>query len=345
MSETPNTAMPIVPLGATGTRISQLCLGMMTYGSKKWREWILEEDESRPIVRRAVEAGINFFDTADVYSLGESERLTGKLLREFQPRREELVIATKVFNPMSDGPNDRGLSRKHILASIDASLKRLGVDYIDLYQIHRFDPHTPIEETCEALHEVVKSGKALYLGASSMYAWQFQKMRQFQATNGLARFVTMQNHYNLVYREEEREMIPLCLDQKIGCIPWSPLARGFLTGNRKRADYDSQQKKVSGGATLRAKTDDYGHNLYYRDSDFTVVDRVIEIAEARNAKPAQVALAWILSKPAVSAPIIGASKLPQLEDALTALQLKLTDDEIKRLEEPYEPHPILGHSY
>jgi 1-deoxyxylulose-5-phosphate synthase len=337
MSETSITALPTVSLGHTGVRISPLCLGMMTYGSKKWREWVLEEDEARPIVKRAVEAGINFFDTADMYSTGESERITGKLLREFQPRREDLIIATKVFNPMSDSPNDRGLSRKHIMASIDASLKRLGVDYVDLYQTHRFDKDTPIEETCEALHDVVKAGKALYLGASSMYAWQFQKMLQFQSANHLARFVTMQNHYNLVYREEEREMIPLCLDQQIGCIPWSPLARGFLTGSRKRNDGKSE--------TVRARTDDFAHGLYYKDSDFTVVDRVVEIAQARNAKPAQVALAWILSKPAISAPIIGASKLYQLEDALTALQLKLTPDEIKRLEEPYEPHSILGHSY
>ncbi len=333
----PETAMPSVRLGHTGTRVSPICLGMMTYGSKKWREWMLEEDESRPIIRRAVEAGINFFDTADVYSLGESECLTGKLLREFQPRREELVIATKVFNPMSDAPNDRSLSRKHIMASIDASLKRLGVDYVDLYQIHRFDPNTPIEETCEALHDVVKAGKALYIGASSMYAWQFLKMLNFQSANGLSRFVTMQNHYNLVYREEEREMIPLCLDQKVGCIPWSPLARGFLTGSRKRGDGKSE--------TVRAKTDDFAHGLYYRDSDFTVVDRVVEIAAQRNAKPAQVALAWMLSKPAVTAPIIGASKLYQLEDAIAALAVKLTPEEIKSLEEPYEPHPILGHSY
>ena len=329
--------MSTVPLGSTGVRISPLCLGMMTYGSKKWREWVLEEDEARPIVKRAVEAGINFFDTADMYSIGESEIVTGKLLREFQPRRDELVIATKVFNPMSDCPNDRGLSRKHIMASIDASLKRLGVDYVDLYQTHRFDKNTPIEETCEALHDVVKAGKALYLGASSMYAWQFQKMLQFQSENHLARFVTMQNHYNLVYREEEREMIPLCLDQKVGCIPWSPLARGFLTGSRKRTDGKSE--------TVRARTDDYAHGLYYKDSDFTVVDRVVEIAEQRHAKPAQIALAWILSKPAVSAPIIGASKAYQLEDALNALQLRLTPEEIKRLEEPYEPHAILGHSY
>jgi len=324
-------------LGSTGVRVSPICLGMMTYGAKSWREWVLEEDDARPFVQRAVEAGINFFDTADVYSLGESERITGKLLREFQPRREELVIATKVFNPMSDGPNDRGLSRKHIFASIDASLKRLGVDYVDLYQIHRFDKETPIEETCEALSDVVKAGKALYLGASSMYAWQFQKMLNFQSANGLARFVTMQNHYNLVYREEEREMIPLCLDQKIGCIPWSPLARGFLTGSRKRGDGKSE--------TLRARTDDFGHGLYYRETDFDVVDRVVEIAAQRNVKPAQVALAWVLSKPAVSAPIVGASKLYQLEDALHAVELKLTPEEIQRLEEPYEAHPVLGHSY
>ena len=323
-------------LGHTGLRVSPLCLGMMTYGSKTWREWVLEEDEARPLVKRAVEAGINFFDTADIYSLGESEVVTGKLLREFQPRREELVIATKVFNPMSEGQNDRGLSRKHIMASIDASLKRLGVDYVDLYQIHRFDKNTPIEETCDALDAVVRAGKALYVGASSMYAWQFLRMLDVQRENGFARFVTMQNHYNLVYREEEREMIPLCLDQKVGCIPWSPLARGFLTGTRKRSDGKSE--------TTRARTDDFAHNLYYRDSDFTVVDRVTEIATSRGVTNAQVALAWMLAKPVVSSPIIGASKPYQLEDALGALALKLTEDEVKRLEEPYEPHPVLGHS-
>jgi aryl-alcohol dehydrogenase-like predicted oxidoreductase len=337
MSESECVPFTTVSLGSTGVRISPICLGMMTYGAKSWREWVLEEDDARPFVKRAVEAGINFFDTADVYSLGESERITGKLLREFQPRREELVIATKVFNPMSDCPNDCGLSRKHIMASIDASLKRLGVDYVDLYQIHRFDKNTPIEETCEALSDVVKAGKALYLGASSMYAWQFQKMLQFQSTNGLARFVTMQNHYNLVYREEEREMIPLCLDQKIGCIPWSPLARGFLTGSRKRGDGKTE--------TLRARTDDFGHGLYYRETDFDIVDRVLEIAAQRDVKPAQIALAWVMSKPGVSAPIIGASKLYQLEDALQAMTLRLTSDEIKRLEEQYEAHPVLGHSY
>ena len=341
MSENSNTPLSTVSLGHTGVRISPLCLGMMTYGAKSWREWVLEEDEAKPFIRRAIEAGINFFDTADVYSLGESERITGKLLHEYQPRREELVIATKVFNPMSDGHNDRGLSRKHIMASIDASLKRLGVDYVDLYQIHRFDKNTPIEETCEALSDVVKAGKALYLGASSMYTWQFQKMLNFQSANGLARFVTMQNHYNLVYREEEREMIPLCLDQKIGCIPWSPLARGFLTGSRKRGDERDHAKSE----TLRARTDEFGHGLYYRDTDFDVVDRVLELAAQRNVKPAQIALAWMLSKPAVSAPIIGASKLYQLEDALGAVELKLTPEEVKRLEEPYEAHPVLGHSY
>lgn len=329
--------MTYVRLGRTGLKVSELCLGMMTYGSKKWREWVLEEEESRPFIKRAVEAGINFFDTADMYSLGESEVLTGKLLREFQPRREELVIATKVYNAMSDAPNDRGLSRKHIMASIDASLKRLGVEYVDLYQTHRFDKDTPIEETCEALDAVVRAGKALYIGASSMYAWQFQKMLQFQERNGLARFVTMQNHYNLVYREEEREMIPLCLDQGVGCIPWSPLARGFLSGTRKRGDGKTE--------TVRAKTDDLGHNMYYRDADFDIVDRVVEIATERGVKPAQVALAWVMARPGVSAPIIGASKPYQLEDALAAVELKLTEDEMRRLEEPYEPHPVLGHSY
>ena len=324
-------------LGSTGVKVSAICLGMMTYGSKKWRDWVLEEDEARPLVKLAMESGINFFDTADMYSVGESEVVTGTLLREFFPRRDEVVVATKVFNPMSEAPNDRGLSRKHIMASIDASLKRLKLEYVDLYQIHRFDKETPIEETCEALHDVVKAGKALYLGASSMYAWQFQKMLTFQRENRLAQFVTMQNHYNLVYREEEREMIPLCLDQKIGCIPWSPLARGFLTGTRKRGDGKSE--------TTRAKSDDFAHNLYYRDSDFAIVDRVVEVANARGVKPAQVALAWVLSKPGVSAPIIGASKAYQIEDAVGALGVSLTGEEIQKLEEAYEPHPVLGHSY
>jgi aryl-alcohol dehydrogenase (NADP+) len=331
--------MDYVNLGTTGTKVSRLCLGMMTYGSSKWREWVLDEEASKPLVRRAVEAGINFFDTADMYSLGVSEEITGRALKEFAGARENVVIATKVFNPMSDAPNDRGLSRKHIMAAVDASLKRLGVDYIDLYQIHRFDPHTPIEETVEALGDLVRAGKVLYLGASSMYAWQFLKMLETQRTLGVARFKMMQNHYNLVYREEEREMIPLCLAEGVGLIPWSPLARGFLAGNRKAGD-----AKTS-GETVRARTDAYAQGLYYRPSDFTVVDRLTEIAEARGVKNAQVALAWMLSKPGITAPIVGASKMYQLEDALAALDIKLTAEEITRLEEPYEPHPVLGHSY
>jgi aryl-alcohol dehydrogenase-like predicted oxidoreductase len=309
-------------LGSTGLKVSRLALGMMTYGAKSWREWVLEWDESAPLIRRAVEAGINFWDTADMYSLGASEEITGRALREFGGRREDQVIATKVFNPMSAAPNDSGLGRKHIMASIDASLKRLGVDYVDLYQIHRFDPQTPIEETCEALNDVVRAGTALNV----------------QQTHGWARFVSMQNHYNLVYREEEREMIPLCLDQKIGLIPWSPLARGFLAGNRK-ANEDKQAAQ-----TVRARTDDYAHKLYYRASDWTVVDRITEIAAARGVKNAQVALAWMLAKPGVSAPILGASKMVQIEDALAAMELNLSADEMRRLEEPYEPHPVLGHS-
>jgi aryl-alcohol dehydrogenase-like predicted oxidoreductase len=330
--------MEYTRLGTTGMTVSRLALGMMTYGSKQWREWVLEWDESKPLIRRAVEAGINFFDTADMYSVGASEEITGRAMKEFGGRREDLVLATKVFQPMSTGLNDRGLSRKHILASVDASLRRLGTDYIDLYQIHRFDPHTSIEETCEALNDVVRAGKALYIGASSMYAWQFLKMLNFQRTNHLARFVSMQNHYNLVYREEEREMNPLCLEEGVGLIPWSPLARGFLAGDRK----SNEETQQSG--TTRARTDDFAHKLYYRPSDFAVVDRLSEVAQQRGVKNAQIALAWILARPGVSAPIIGASKPYQLEDALAATEIRLTPEEMKRLEEPYEPHPVLGHS-
>ncbi len=326
-------------LGSTGVTVSRLALGMMTYGAKSWREWVLEWDESEPILRKAFEGGINFLDTADVYSLGASEEITGRAVKEFARNRDEVVIATKVFNPMSEGLNDKGLSRKHIVASIDRSLKRLGTEYVDLYQIHRFDKETPIEETCEALDAVVRAGKALYIGASSMYAWQFQAMLQYQKQRGLAEFVTMQNHYNLVYREEEREMIPLCRHEGIGLIPWSPLARGFLAGNRK-ANEDKQKAETS-----RARTDAYAHSLYYRESDFALVDRITEVAEARGVKNAQVALAWILSRPGISAPIIGASKMYQLDDAIAAMEIKLSDEEVKKLEEGYEPHPVLGHSY
>jgi len=327
--------MEYVRLGRSGLKVSRLCLGMMTYGSKTWRQWILEEEEGRPFVRRALELGINFFDTADVYSLGVSEEILGRALRDFSPGREKVVIATKVHFPMGDGPNQRSQSRKHIHHAIDNSLRRLGTDYIDLYQIHRHDPETPVEEVMQALDDIVRTGKALYIGASSMFAWQFSKMLHVSDTQGLARFVSMQNHYNLVYREEEREMIPLCREEGIGLIPWSPLARGFLAGNRRKEDY---------GETLRAKTDDFGQKLYYHDSDFDVVKRVTEVAKQRGVSNMQIALAWILHQPGVTAPIIGASKMPHLEEAVAALDVKLSDEELKSLAEPYKPHPILGHS-
>ncbi|WEX08875.1 aldo/keto reductase [Chelativorans sp. AA-79] len=324
--------MQFTRLGSTGTTVSRLCLGMMTYGSKAWREWVLEEDEAGPIIKRAIDLGINFFDTADVYSLGVSEEITGRLLKKYGPSRDRLVIATKVFNPMGDDPNLRGLSRKHIMHAIDDSLRRLGTDYVDLYQIHRFDPDTPIEETLEALDDVVKSGKALHIGASSMYAWQFAKMLATSEKLGLSRFVTMQNHYNLLYREEEREMIPLCRSEGIGVIPWSPLARGRLARPREERD-----------ATLRAQTDAIGQRLY-SDEDNAVIDSVTEVAGKRGVPNAQVALAWLLSRPGVTAPIIGASRIEHLETAAAALELTFDEDEVKRLEEPYRPHPVLGHN-
>jgi aryl-alcohol dehydrogenase (NADP+) len=327
--------MDYTNLGSTGLKVSRICLGTMTYGSKKWREWVLEEEESRPFIRRALELGINFFDTADMYSVGVSEEILGRALKEFGPTRDKVVIATKVFSPMGDDPNQRGLSRKHIMHAVDDSLRRLGTEYIDLYQIHRFDYATPIEETMEALHDIVKAGKALYLGASSMFAYQFAKMLGTSDALSLTRFVTMQNHYNLIYREEEREMLPLCREEGIGVIPWSPLARGFLAGNRTKENY---------GETVRAKTDDYAQKLYYQESDFTVVQRVSEIAKKRAVPNAEVALAWILAQPGVTAPIIGASKMHHLEDAVSALKLKLTDEELRSLEEPYVPHAVLGHS-
>ena len=331
--------MEYVNLGRTGLRVSRLCLGTMTFGSTAWRPWILPEDASRPFIRHALDAGINFFDTADMYSRGVSEEIVGRALNDFTTR-DQVVIATKAFFPMGDGPNDRGLSRKHLFDAIDASLRRLGTDYVDLYQIHRFDPHTPIEETLEALNDIVRAGKARYIGASSMYAWQFARMLQVSERRGWARFVSMQNHYNLVYREEEREMLPLCRAEGIGIIPWSPLARGFLAGNRGRSSGPDPQK---GGETLRAQTDEYARTLYYADSDFRVVDRVVEIARGRGVPPAQVALAWILRQPGVAAPIIGVTKIEQLDDAVAALEVALTDDECRRVEEAYLPHEVLGH--
>jgi aryl-alcohol dehydrogenase (NADP+) len=323
--------MDYVKLGSTGLKVSRLCLGCMTYGAKSWRDWMLDEHDSKPFIRQALDAGINFFDTADVYSLGVSEEILGRALKEFAVPRDRVVIATKLFNPMGDDPNQRGLSRKHIMHAIDDSLRRLGTDYVDLYQIHRFDYATPVEETLEALTDIVKAGKALYIGASSMYAWQFAKMLFIADRMGFSRFVSMQNHYNLIYREEEREMIPLCQDQGVAVIPWSPLARGRLAGNKREG-------------TIRDKTDDYSKQLYAAESDERVVDRVIEIAAARGVKPAQVALAWMLSKPYVTAPIIGASKPHHLGDAVGALSIRLEPQEIARLEEVYAPHRVLGHT-
>jgi aryl-alcohol dehydrogenase (NADP+) len=306
---------------------------MMTYGTSQWRSWVLDEDASRPFVQRALEAGINFFDTADIYSLGVSEEVTGRALRDFA-RREEVVIATKVYQPMGDKPNRGGLSRKHILHAIDDSLRRLGTDYVDLYQIHRLDRETPMEEIMEALHDVVRAGKARYIGASSMYAWEFARLQSLAREHGWTRFVAMQNHYNLVYREEEREMNPLCRAEGVGLIPWSPLARGFLAGNRTRE---------KGGDTERAKTDGFAHQMYYQPTDFAVADRCAELAQKRGVSSAQMALAWMLHKPGITAPIIGASKMYQLEEAVAALSIKLEIDEIKYLEELYQPHPVLGH--
>ncbi len=325
--------MDCVNLGNTGLKVSRLCLGCMTYGTPEWRDWVLDEDRSRPFFERALEHGINFFDTADMYSLGVSEEVTGRALQEMT-HRDQVVIATKVYMPMSDDPNDTGLSRKHIMKSIDNSLRRLGTDHVDLYQIHRWDDDTPLEETLEALHDIVKAGKARYIGASSMFAWQMAKALYTSDLNGWSRFVSMQNHYNLIYREEEREMIPLCADQGIGIIPWSPLARGFLAGNRSRED---------DGATARSKSDPMAHRMYYQEEDFQVVDRVVETAEGHGVAPAQIALAWMLHKPYVTSPIIGASKMDHLDQAVDALEIELSDEELEYLETPYVPHEILGH--
>jgi 1-deoxyxylulose-5-phosphate synthase len=323
--------MQYVNLGRTGLKVSRLCLGAMTYGDPAWRPWILSEDAGRPILKRAIEYGINFFDTADMYSFGVSEEVLGRALTDFTSRHR-VVIATKAFFPMSDDPNDRGLSRKHLLSAIDRSLRRLGTDYVDLYQIHRWDPETPIEETLAALDDIVRAGKARYIGASSMSAWQFARALCLSDRHGWARFVSMQNHYNLVYREEEREMLPLCREEGIGVIPWSPLARGFLAGNRRAADR---------GDTSRAKTDTFAHDLYYTDADFAVAGRAAQVAAERGVAPAQVALAWLLRQPGVTAPIVGASKMAHLDQAVAALDISLTDDEVRRLEEPYVPHGVL----
>ncbi len=325
--------MQYTNLGKTGLKVSRLCLGMMTYGSKKWRKWVLDEDQARPFVKRALDGGINFFDTADVYSLGESERITGNLLKGI--KRETVVVATKVYQQMSDDVNDRGLSRKHILDSIDKSLQRLQMDYVDLYQIHRWDYNTPIEETLEALNDIVRAGKARYIGASSMFAWQFMKALHVSEINGWSKFISMQNHYNLVYREEEREMIPLCIDQGIGLIPWSPMARGFFSGDRKPS---------GGGETARAQNDPFANELYFREEDFIVAERAHEVAKERGVTASQVALAWMLGKPHITAPIIGSSRIEHLDEAIAALDVKLSEDEIKKLEDAYCPHPILGHS-
>jgi aryl-alcohol dehydrogenase-like predicted oxidoreductase len=325
--------MKYVNLGATGLRVSRVCLGMMGFGNDSDRPWVIDEDAADPIVRAAVDGGVNFFDTADTYSNGASEVATGRLVGKYLSR-EEAVIATKVFMPMTPGENGGGLSRKHVLSAIDASLRRLGLDYVDLYQIHRWDPRVPIEETMEALHDVVRAGKARYIGASSMFAWQFAKAQHTAERHDWSRFVSMQNHYNLIYREEEREMIPQCVDQGVGVIPWSPLARGLLAGTRSREG----EKR-----TTRSETDPFTDYLYSQPTDFDVVDRVAEVAAERGVTSAQIALAWLLHRRGVTAPIVGSTKLRHLEDALAAEDLELGDKEMERLEEPYVPHPVLGH--
>lgn len=325
--------MEYVRLGSSGLKVSRICLGMMTYGDPTWRPWILPEEQARPFVKRALEAGINFFDTADMYSRGVSEEVLGRAIRDFGSR-DQVVIATKVYYPMSADPNDRGLSRKHLLSGIARSLQRLGTDYVDLYQIHRWDPDVTAEETLGTLDDIVRSGKARYLGASSMPAWRFAKALYLADLHGWTRFISMQNHYNLVYREEEREMMPLCRDQGIGVIPWSPLARGFLAGNRTRG--------TERAATVRERSDEFAHALYYTEADYDVVDRVVDIAKARGVTPAQIALAWLLHQSGVTSPIIGASKMPHLDQAIAAVDIKLTDDERGRLAEPYRPHAVLG---
>lgn len=324
--------MEYARLGRSGLQVSRLCLGMMSFGSSQWRPWVLDEDASRPFVRTALELGINMFDTADMYSLGKSEEVLGRALRDFA-RRDQVVVATKVYYPMGPGPNDRGLSRYHVLNGLDASLKRLGMDYVDLFQIHRWDPHTPIDETLRALEDAVRSGRTRYIGASSMFAWQLAKALGRSDAMGWSRFISMQNHYNLIYREEEREMLPLCEEEGIGCLPWSPLARGILTGSRQRDDRH----------TARARTDAMADVFYGREQDFVIADAVAEVARERGCPRAHVALAWLWSRPAVVAPIIGVTKLAQLEEAAAAVTLRLSDAECAQLEAPYHALPVIGH--
>jgi aryl-alcohol dehydrogenase (NADP+) len=325
--------MKYLNLGRSGPQVSNICLGTMSFGSTKWQAWTISEDKSRLIVQRALELGVNFFDTADVYSTGLSEEILGRALVDFA-KRDQIVLATKVNGPMGAGPNDRGLSRKHIMQAIDASLRRLRTDYVDLYQIHRWDYGTPIEETLYALNDLVRSGKVLYLGASSMFAWEFSRALHICERNGWSRFVSMQNHYNLVYREEEREMIPLCHYEGIAVLPWSPLARGLLAGTRKRNE---------DGSTLRARTDEYARRLYVDDHDFEVADRAAEIARSRGVKPAQIAMAWLLGKAGVTAPVVGATSVEHIEEAVASLGIALDPSEVQQLEGPYRPHPVLGH--
>ena len=327
--------MDYVRLGSTGLKVSRICLGMMSYGSKTERAWHLTEADAQPLVKAAADGGVMFFDTADIYSSGVTEEITGRLLSRLFRHRDDYVLATKVYFPMGSGPNDGGLSRKHIMAAIDASLRRLGTEYVDLYQIHRWDYETPVEETMAALHDVVTAGKARYIGASAMFAWQFAKAQHTADRHGWTRFVSMQNHYNLMYREEEREMIPQCLDQGVAVIPYSPLARGMLAGNRTRSGELT---------TTRSESDPLSQSQYNTMADFDVAARAAEVAAARGVPPAQVALAWLLHKPAVTAPIVGATRLGHIEDALAATRLTLTDEEISRLEEPYVPHRVLGHA-
>jgi len=335
--------MQYVRLGSTGMKVSRICLGMMTYGDPDWEDWVLNEEQSLPFIKRALYLGINFFDSADMYSNGVSEVIMGNAIKKWA-KRDEVVLTSKCFFGLKKDINARGLSRKHVMQAIDDSLKRIDTPYVDLYQIHRWDNDTPIEETMEALHDIVKAGKARYIGASSMYAWQFAKAQRIAKERGFTQFVSMQNHYNLIYREEEREMIPCCKDLGVGLIPWSPYAKGLLCGNRKRAQEAS--KKVE-GETLRAKTDEYATKWYVRghtaENDFEIIDRVCELAKKKNVSAAQISLAWLLHKPGVAAPIIGASKMNHLEEAVKALNVKLTEEEMKYLEELYLPHTIAGH--